>query len=187
MKIKHFILTLFSIVFVTSCGGQQMLKNNQLYQIWVIHTIHGETTDGEPFGDDFLAINYDIINSFPLNIKKIIAYYSKGLTINDPEQDQLFAKSLGDFLTLKDAQEFLLREWEYNEWLPKDGIYINELIFYKKGRKLYFWCQKPENTYHSIFFGDVDIYEIRNGKIIFMEHYKNADLDRRGNRIMIMP
>ena len=83
----------------------------------------------------------------------MVAYYTKGLDLADAKQEWLFAKTLGDFCALEDAQAALLKDWEYNECLPKDGSYINELIFYKKEEKLYFWCQTPANTYHSILWG----------------------------------
>jgi hypothetical protein len=163
-----------------------MLKNKHIYKIWERSIVHsfGTDEDGEYYESDdvFLNIDYDFIESLPLSIKKIITYYTK----NSRDVDKsLLAKSLGRFSTLEEAQEHLLADFEYNEYLPKEykRIFFS-LYMFKDGKEFTFCYPSLKHDY----FLDVDRFEIdNNGNIHYIGRLIEAELDLRRNRIIIAP
>jgi len=98
------------------------------------------------------------------------------------------AKAFGQFLTIKEAQEYLLADWNYDETLPvSNGLNNNimELYMIKKGKQITFWYSFIKNSGWSYI--DADIFEItKDNKIIHIQHHENVDVDRN-NRLIIAP
>ena len=136
-----------------------MFRNNHTYTIWT-KLVHGVERDD-------LIIDYKFIKNLPQSIKIIIAYYSTIVEIND---DKLLANAFGQFLTLKEAQNILLKDWEYNEYLLsgdtsdliKDMV---ELKIEKDGNKIIVSSIYKNNMDVII----IDTFNIDNEKILFVE------------------
>ncbi|GHT22332.1 hypothetical protein FACS189430_03940 [Bacteroidia bacterium] len=158
----------------------QILKNHYAYPVWTITEIHGETIEGEPFGKIFVNVDYDLIKSLPLDIKKIIAYYSTRAGISD---EQSWAAALGQFSTVKEAQDFLLKDWVYNEHIPQnETLGIAALYIQRDDDKIIIAYVYPTQMWNK---SDADIFKIDNGKILFLKHEDNVDI--YNHKIIIAP
>ena len=129
---EKYIIVLFVNIFVVlaSCGVHQkqvkpltnnntlqlsdndtlQLNENEPYLLWSIRTrISGGQTSHE------FLFNPDIIKNLSLEIKTIVAFYSKFLSPLYPlteKDDAVFADALGGFSTLEEAQKILLMDKE---------------------------------------------------------------------------
>jgi hypothetical protein len=114
------ILIILSAIAIVSCNAQnkhndiKMLENDKTYNIWTINHEYYNNDEGFEVERDVLVVNNcDFIKSLPLAVKTIIARYTTFLPdyVWKKETQRNFAQALGDFSTLKEAQETLLKDW----------------------------------------------------------------------------
>ena len=103
--------------FTSSCGGQikhsdmETIQNDTNYTIWTTYNMHFD--DGERYS---LSPNNELILSLPVSVKTIIARYTMFLPdylFEKEEETALYlARALGNFDTLEEAQQTLLKDWK---------------------------------------------------------------------------
>ena len=115
---KKLIICLATISFcISSCGGQikhsdmETIQNDTNYTIWTTYNMHFD--DGERYS---LSPNNELILSLPVSVKTIIARYTMFLPdylFEKEEETALYlARALGNFDTLEEAQQTLLKDWK---------------------------------------------------------------------------
>jgi len=95
----------------------EALDNNSSHNDCVWSTFHHRLPEMDENGQierDELNINYMLIHSLPLPVRKIIAVYSKNIPeyVWDEKSDYILAKALGDFSSMKQAYDNLFKDGE---------------------------------------------------------------------------
>ena len=178
-------IILLSVFTLIACGNSAVIKDDKTYQIWQVMTIYDN--DGMTIKSYSLSVDTTLVKSLPMSVRTIVARYSmflpdyftelreNGLIILDVgtwKNDKLtLARALGDFATLQEAQETLLKNWNGEEIVLKD---YKDLPFpadlrVNKQKKSYFFTRCPM-TEGAIMtnWNKTDEFEIdANGKIIY--------------------
>lgn len=104
------------LTFIANSCKQTTLKDNETYSIW--ETMHYSFNDenGDEASDTSMKIYYGFIKSLPIPVKSIIAHFSIFIS-NEYAHD--LAQALGNFATLEEARQTLLKNWSEVEPILK--------------------------------------------------------------------
>lgn len=174
--INKIVLTLFLVLTVNSCAGQQKIdsmKENEVYQVWeYLLEIDGESTE--------VFFSTQFISPLPQSVKSIIAYYSTRIPpYASITSDNAVAQSFGDYPTLQQAQTALLKDWKYTNDLPKvekngNQQHIATLYAMKSEKRVFFW-------YYEVYDRKADADEFiisKDGKITHIKHYNDIKVNK---------
>ena len=118
MKVKIILIGIL-LFMIFSCDGQR-LKNNRVYHVWsTLHVSRSDDYTGPTDCREGLSPDYDFIKSLSLPYRKIIAYYTTRAGYISPCKDALLAEALGQYTTLTEAQNTLLKDWKYHDILAE--------------------------------------------------------------------
>ncbi|MDR0605937.1 MAG: hypothetical protein LBG80_16730 [Bacteroidales bacterium] len=172
-KYKHIVIIVSLLLTGIVVHGQPKtdMEENKPYMVW---TYMYAILDSGNIND--IWIDTALIISLPKSIKKIVAHYSTFI----PEQmidtliDERLAKSLGRFSSIKEAQEYLLKDWTCPETFHI-GAMNNKVI------SLYISKNKKTVSFSQYVYGYeikkyVDNFKIdKNGNIVHLQHSENKE------------
>ena len=157
---------------------QYRIENNRVYEIWATMTVSPSEEafktamrTGEDIGG--LSPDYDLIEALPLNYKKIIAYCTLKAGYISNSKDTLLAQALGQYGTLKEAQDSLLKDWKYFEILI-DDYYIHCLEIMRSGNKVVILLPGDEPFLRDIHIFDID----KSNEIIYLGYAEGIKYNR---------
>ena len=119
MIIKHALIICLVVIFFCAFAYGRQIKHNNMgtiqdninYTVWTTYNLHFD--DGERYS---LSPNNELILSLPVSVKAIIARYTMFLPdyLFEKEEETALhlARALGDFNTLEEAQQTLLKDWK---------------------------------------------------------------------------
>jgi len=122
-----YIIALIMLFFLISLKAQEdtfhtirhypieALDSNRGDWLWTTYHFRLEETDENgQIERAQLYINYTLIHSLPLPVRKIIAAYSKNIPeyVWNKDSDRILAKALGDFLSMEQAYDSLFKDGE---------------------------------------------------------------------------
>jgi len=126
-------LTAISMWFA-SCSGQtkscdmETIQNDTTYTVWTTYIYEGKDTNGNYTNWSKLHVNPDLVQSLPISAKIVIAYYSTFIDFGLDKKAELdLAQALGEFTTLEEAQQTLLKNWKGKNNSIKGHIYTLNL------------------------------------------------------------
>ena len=119
MAINKTLIICLATIFVCAfaCGRQikhhnmETIQDTTNYTVWTTYNVHYD--DGERYS---FRPNNELIQSLPVSVKTIIARYTMFLPdyLFEEEEETVLnlAQALGDFDTLEEAQQTLLKDWK---------------------------------------------------------------------------
>ena len=152
-KAITFILT--AICTLTNCK-QATIKDGETYDLWA--EMHESFNDENGFEicRNSLYVNTDLIKSLPTPVKTIIARYSVFMPNNYNDEPKLLAQALGNFATLEEAQQILLKDWNCEEIVFNDGE-VNNLRLKQEQQSFSFTTNESWHTsYTTRFYIEAD-------------------------------
>jgi hypothetical protein len=134
---KKIIILFTAICMLTGC--KPTTENvDETYGLWA--EMSQSLVDGT--GNNSLYVNTELIKSLSAPAKKIIARYSVFMPDYYSEECNSLAQALGNFSTLEEAQQILLKDWDCDEIIFNDNE-VSNLQLRKTEQSLYF-------TYNAI-------------------------------------
>jgi hypothetical protein len=123
------ILIFLSIIInITLFGRENMKFETTEDKIWETFHEYYVNQDGNEVERDYIVANEAFIKSLPTHIKTIIAFYSTFIPhylLSEENFDTLLANSLGEYSTLKKAQEVSLDKVEIDYETPDNDFPAN--------------------------------------------------------------
>jgi hypothetical protein len=166
-NIKKALIGCLAMIFLFSSSCNEPAKhyktttlpNDKEFTVWNTLHVFYEDMMGEKCEFD---ANYDFIKSMSVPIKTIITRYAVFYPL-DKESELKLAQALGDFSTLKEARNVLLKDWTGKDLVPPEDFpavlrvkETEESLFFK----------------HWRIYGDdiTDEFKIsKNGKITYLK------------------
>jgi len=112
----------------TKCCDMETIQNDTTYTVWTTYIYEGIDDNGNYTNWSKLHVNPDLVQSLPISAKIVIAYYSTFIDFGLDKKAELgFAQALGDFSTLEEAQQTLLKNWKEKNNSIKGHIYTLKL------------------------------------------------------------
>ena len=140
---------------LTSCK-RTTIKDGETYDLWA--EMHSSIVDENGFeaSRTSMFVNCDLIKSLPTPAKTIIVRYSVFMPHYYSQEREHLAKALGNFATLEEAQQTLLKNWNCEEIVFNDNE-VNNLRLQKTKQSLYFTTNvRSDGSYTTHFYIEAD-------------------------------
>jgi hypothetical protein len=168
MKVKYILIGIL-LLMIFSCSEQHGLKNNRVYEIWsTIHISWSDDYAGQKDCHEGLSPDYDLIKKLSLPCRKIIAYYTTRAGYISSCKDVFLAEVLGQYATLTEARNSLLKDWKHHEILA-EKTYIHTLFLMKSENKIITLLPTTEPDLRCAHIFQID----KENEIIYLGRYEN--------------
>ena len=106
----------------------ETIQNDTTYTVWTTYTCEGIDANGNYTNWSEFHVNPDLVQSLPISAKIVIAYYSTFIGFGLDKKAELgLAQALGEFTTLEETQQTLLKNWKGKNNSIKGHIYTLNL------------------------------------------------------------